>query len=36
MDILQFHDAGMLQLILTEILGLGTAAVSIWIEENKK
>lgn len=28
------HDSGMLQLILTEILGLTTAAISLWIAEN--
>lgn len=30
------HDSGMLQLLLTEILGLTTAAISLWIEENRE
>ncbi len=31
-----FHDSGMLQLLLTEILGLTTAAISLWIGENRE
>lgn len=30
------HNSGMLQLLLTEILGLTTAAISLWIAENRE
>lgn len=36
MEALTLHDSGMLLLVLTELLGLTTAAISLWIGENRE
>lgn len=36
MDMFTLHDSGMLLLVLTELLGLTTAAISLWVRENRE
>lgn len=36
MEALTLHDSGMLLLVLTELLGLTAAAISLWIGENRE